>query len=275
MADIRNETVSVLGGLLDIRVDVAGSGEPLVFLHSAGGLNWDPFLHGLAEQYTVYAPYFPGTFPGAPNYIDQLEDLWDAALAYDDVLSGLGLESTRLIGHSFGGMMAAELAAQRPERISKLVLIAPIGLWHKDWPYTVADWTAKDAEQLAAVLFHNTDPDLVQAALAQPEDEDEAAAGLVQFLWTIGCTAKLIWPIPDKGLNKRVHRINAPALIVWGENDALIPPAYAQIFAASIKQAEVCMIKNCGHVPPLEQLDALNAAVNTFLKTGSDLPDTL
>ena len=172
-------------------------------------------------------------------------------------------------------MMAAELAAQRPERISKLVLIAPIGLWHKDWPYTVADWTAKDAEQLAAVLFHNTDPDLVQAALAQPEDEDEAAAGLVQFLWTIGCTAKLIWPIPDKGLNKRVHRINAPALIVWGENDALIPPAYAQIFAASIKQAEVCMIKNCGHVPPLEQLDALNAAVNTFLKTGSDLPDTL
>ena len=64
MAEIRNQTVSVLGGLLDIRVDVAGTGDPLVFLHSAGGLNWDPFLHGLAEKYTVYAPYFPGTFPG-------------------------------------------------------------------------------------------------------------------------------------------------------------------------------------------------------------------
>ncbi len=265
MADIRNETVSVLGGLLNIRVDVAGSGEPLVFLHSAGGLNWDPFLEGLAEKYTVYAPYFPGTFPGEPNEIDHLEDLWDAALAYDDVMNGLGLASARLIGHSFGGMLAAELAAHKPERISKLVLIAPIGLWRQDWPYTVADWTAKGAEQLAEVLFHNTASDLVQAALAQPEDEDEAAAGLVQFLWTLGCTAKLIWPIPDKGLNKRIHRISAPVLVVWGENDALIPPAYAQVFAKSIKQSAVCMIPNCGHVPPLEQLDALNSAVEQFL----------
>ena len=268
MAEIRNQTVPVLGGLLNIRVDVAGTGDPLVFLHSAGGLNWDPFLHGLAEKYTVYAPYFPGTFPGEPNDIDHVEDLWDAVLAYDDVLSGLEIDSTRLIGHSFGGMLAAELAAHKPERINRLALIAPIGLWHEDWPYTVADWTAKDAEQLAAVLFHNTASELVQAALAQPEDEDEAAEGLVQFLWTLGCTAKVIWPIPDKGLNKRIHRISAPALVVWGENDALIPPAYAEVFANSIKQAEVCMIPDCGHVPPLEQLDALNSAVGKFLVVG-------
>ena len=265
MAEIRNEIVSVLGGLLDIRVDVAGTGKPLVFLHSAGGLQWDPFLQGLAERYTVYAPYFPGTFPGEPNDIEHIEDLWDAVLAYDDVLSGLGLEAARLIGHSFGGMLAAELAALRPERIQKLALIAPIGLWHQDWSYTVADWTAKDAAQLAAVLFHNTDSELVKAALTPPEDEDEAAEGLVQFLWTLGCTAKVIWPIPDKGLNKRIHRISAPALVVWGENDALIPPAYAEIFASSIKQAEVCMIPGCGHVPPLEQLDALNTALDKFL----------
>jgi pimeloyl-ACP methyl ester carboxylesterase len=181
------------------------------------------------------------------------------------VLTALGIDSTLLIGHSFGGMLAAELAALRPERITKLVLIAPIGLWHKDSPYTVADWTAKDAEGLAAVLFHNTDSELVKAALTPPDDEDVAAEGLVQFLWTLGCTAKVIWPIPDKGLKKRIHRISAPALVIWGENDALIPPAYAEIFAASIKQAERCMIPDCGHVPPLEQLDALNAAVEEFL----------
>ncbi len=265
MAEIRTETVGVLGDLLNIKVDVAGRGEPLVFLHSAGGLQWDPFLQGLADRYTVYAPYFPGTCPGEPNDIEHVEDLWDAVLAYDDVLTGLEIDSARLIGHSFGGMLAAELAAMRPERIEKLVLVAPIGLWHKDWPYTVADWTAKDAEQLAAVLFHNTASELVKAALTPPEDEDLAAEGLVQFLWTLGCTAKVIWPIPDKGLSKRIHRISAPALVIWGENDALIPPAYAQIFAASIKQAEVCMIPDCGHVPPLEQLAALNSAVNTFL----------
>ena len=265
MAEIRTETIAVLGGLLNIRVDVAGTGEPLVFLHSAGGLQWDPFLEGLAERYTVYAPYFPGTFPGEPNDIEHIEDMWDAVLAYDDVLTGLGIDSTLLIGHSFGGMLAAELAALKPERITKLVLIAPIGLWHKDSPYTVADWTAKDAEGLAAVLFHNTDSELVKAALTPPDDEDVAAEGLVQFLWTLGCTAKVIWPIPDKGLKKRIHRISAPALVIWGENDALIPPAYAEIFAASIKQAERCMIPDCGHVPPLEQLDALNAVVDNFI----------
>ena len=265
MTEIRTETVAVLGGLLSIRVDVAGTGEPLFFLHSAGGLQWDPFLEGLAEKYTVYAPYFPGTFPGQPNDIEHVEDMWDAVLVYDDLLTGLGIDSTLLIGHSFGGMLAAELAALRPERIQKLVLIAPIGLWHKDWPYTVADWTAKGAEELAAVLFHNTDSELVKTALTPPEDEDEAAEGLVQFLWTMGCTAKVIWPIPDKGLNKRIHRVSAPALVIWGENDALIPPAYAGIFADSLKQAELRMIPNCGHVPPLEQLDALNSAVDQFL----------
>ncbi len=265
MVNTHTETVTVLGDLLDINIDIAGKGEPLVFLHSAGGLQWDPFLERLAEKYTVYAPYFPGTFPGKPNDIEHVEDVWDATLAYDDLLAALEIESTFLIGHSFGGLLAGELAAFKPERIRKLVLIAPIGLWHEDAPYTVADWTAKGADELPKVLFHNTDSELVKAALTPPEDEDIAAEALVQFLWTLGCTAKVIWPIPDKGLRKRIHRVSAPALVVWGENDALIPPAYARIFADSLKQAEVCMIPNCGHVPPLEQLDTLTSAVSKFL----------
>ncbi|MDE0154442.1 MAG: alpha/beta hydrolase [Gammaproteobacteria bacterium] len=60
-------------------------------------------------------------------------------------------------------------------------------------------------------------------------------------------------------------RISSPALVIWGENDALIPLAYTQIFANCIKQSEVCIIPDCGHVPPLEQLDALNSAVYKFL----------
>ena len=63
-------------------------------------------------------------------------------LAYDDLLDGLGLTKTLLIGHSFGGLLACELAAQRCQAIEKLVLIAPIGLWLEDFPYTVADWCA-------------------------------------------------------------------------------------------------------------------------------------
>ena len=76
--------------------------------------------------------------------------------------------------------------------------------------------------------------------------------------------AKVIWPIPDKGQNKRIHRIIAPSLIVWGENGRLIPPVYAQMFSKAINNAEVFMSPKCGHEPPLEQCEALTARVLAF-----------
>lgn len=267
MKKVRTKSVPVLGGSLDLTVNIAGQGAPLVFLHSAGGFYWDDFLDGLADNYTVYAPYFPGTVPGKPNEIDMIENLWDAVLAYDDLLDGLGLTKTVLIGHSFGGLMACELAAQRRAGIQKLILIAPIGLWREDSPYTVADWCAVGPDELMDVLFHQVDEPRVRARMTMPEDEHEAALAQVNFIWTLGCTAKVIWPIPDKGLNKRIHRISAPSLVVWGENDRLIPPVYAEEFGEKIPTAEVFIIPECGHEPPLEQTDTLSARVASFLST--------
>lgn len=264
---IENKSVPVLNDVLNIKTDICGSGDPLLFLHAAGGLQWDPYLQELAKHYTVYAPYFPGTAPGNPDDIDHIEELWDAVLAYDDLINALNLgDNVRLLGHSFGGMLACELAAFRPEKFVKNLLIAPIGLYNETAPYTVADWTAKGPDELPGVLFHNTDAEAVKLALAQPEDENVAAEGLVQFLWTIGCTAKIIWPIPDKGLKKRIHRISADTLIIWGENDALIPPFYADVFCEAIANSRKIMIPECGHVPPLEQTDILTEHSLAFLK---------
>ena len=265
MKQLRTQKVSVLGGLLDITVHIAGEGEPLVFLHAASGLQWDEFLDGLADHYTVYAPAYPGTDPDNPDAIQHITDMWDAVLAYDDVLDGLGLDHVRLVGHSFGGMLACELAAHRRSQIDKLVLIAPIGLWSEEAPYTVPDWTALEPEDLTKVLFHRLDEPRVQQALVMPEDEETAALQVVQTIWTLGCTAKVIWPIPDKGLDRRIHRVTARSLIVWGENDSLIPPFYAQEFGKALNNSEIHMISNCGHVPPLEQLDALSGVVTPFL----------
>ena len=86
MHEVRTQSVSTLGGRLDIAVNIAGQGDPVVYLHSAGGFYWDDFLDGLADNHTVYAPYFPGTQPGVPDGIEQLDELWDAVLAYDDLL---------------------------------------------------------------------------------------------------------------------------------------------------------------------------------------------
>jgi pimeloyl-ACP methyl ester carboxylesterase len=264
MHEVRKQTVSTLGGRLDIKVNVAGSGDPLVYLHAAGGFYWDDFLDGLADRYTVYAPYFPGTEPGVPDGIDALDELWDAVLAYDDMLDGLGLERTKLIGHSFGGLLACELAAQRPQRIEKLVLIAPIGLYHQDHPYTCANWCALSFDQILDTVYFDASMPRVKKRMTAPDDPHAAALWQRDFIWTLGCTGKLIWPIPDKGLNKRIHRISAPCLVVWGENDALIPTAYAEIFRKSIPGAELAWLAQCGHEPPLEQTEALRERVDVF-----------
>src|SRR5690348_1712947 len=117
---------------LTFQVKVAGSGEPLVFLHPAGGLTWNPFLDALAERFTVYAPFMPGT--GESSGIDQVRDLWDMVLGYYDLFDALGLDAPNVVGHSLGGMIGAELAANDQSRVSRLVLICPPGLWREDVP---------------------------------------------------------------------------------------------------------------------------------------------
>jgi pimeloyl-ACP methyl ester carboxylesterase len=74
----------------------------------------------LAASCTVYAPEHPGTTVGDPDSVQHLDNLWDLVLYYYEILDQLGLQSVPIIGHSFGGMVAAELAANNPERVSKL-----------------------------------------------------------------------------------------------------------------------------------------------------------
>ena len=81
----------------------------------------------------------------------------------------------------------------------------------------------------------------------------------------MSATGKFTWPIADKGLKKRIHRIKAPTLIVWGDKDGLIPPVYGPLFQKSIRGAQLVTIPNAGHVPMVEQPDAFIQAVTAFL----------
>ncbi|WP_301650505.1 alpha/beta fold hydrolase [Streptomyces arenae] len=246
-----------------MRVRTGGSGTPLVYLHPAGGLAWDPFLDRLAEHHTIYAPEFPGTTPGDPYAIHQIDDLWDAVLIYEQTLRELGLSGVPVIGQSFGGMLTAELAAAYPSLFSRVVLLDPIGLWRDDAP--VANWIAAPPEQLPALLFADPTSDVAQAALALPEDPDARASAQASLVWNFGATGKMCWPIPDRGLHKRLHRITADTLIVWGEQDALISSVYAEDFRARIANSRTEIIPKSGHIPQVEQTEATYAAVSAFL----------
>src|ERR1700739_1755656 len=111
---ISQEAVDLWGGRLTMRVNVAGAGAPLLYLHPAGGLAWDPLLSQLATRSTVYAPELPGTSAGDPYAIHAVDELSDLVLVYEELVRRLGLERPVLVGQSFGGLLAAELRALLP-----------------------------------------------------------------------------------------------------------------------------------------------------------------
>jgi pimeloyl-ACP methyl ester carboxylesterase len=260
---LSSRTVSTWNDRVTVRVRVGGDGLPLVYLHPAAGLAWDPFLDRLAEHYTIYAPEFPGTTPGDPYAIHQVDDLWDTVLIYEHTLRELGLTGAPVVAQSFGGMLAAELAAAYPQLFSRVVLLDPIGLWRDDTP--VANWISAPPTGLPGMLFADTTGPAAQAAFAMPEDADARASAQAQMVWNIGATGKLCWPIPDRGLHKRLHRITAPTLIVWGEQDALISPVYAEEFRSRIADSRVELVPKAGHIPQMEQTDTTYDVVSAFL----------
>ncbi|MPY77761.1 MAG: alpha/beta fold hydrolase [Actinophytocola sp.] len=260
---ISEESLAVWNGRLTIRVKVAGAGPPLLYLHPAAGLAWDPFLTQMAEHYTVYAPEFPGTSVGNPYAIHAVDSLPDVVLIYEEVVRTLGLTAPVVVGQSFGGMLAAELAATFPTLPSALVLLDPIGLWREDMP--VANWLTTPPDQLPALLFHNPANEAAQAMLAMPDDPDEAAAATAGMVWSMGATGKFAWPIPDRGLRRRLHRIAVPVLVVWGREDSLIPVGYVDEWQAELPDSRAVVIDDCGHIPQVEQTGETVAAVTEFL----------
>ena len=264
MVTIQDRTLSVWRGQIQSRVRIAGQGPPLVFLHGATGLHWDDFLDDLSQTHTVYAPEHPSTTPGDPDAIKPLDDLWDLVLYYYELFEGLELESPAVVGHSFGGMVAAEIAATDPKRVGKLVLLCPLGLWRDDAPVKNAMSMAPD--DLVKELFYEPEGPVAKRVLAEPEDPEERLTARIQNTWNLGCTGKFTWPIPDKGLKKRMHRIQAPTLVIWGQQDGIAPAIYAQEFTGRISGSRSVIVERASHIPQLEQLATVSQAVQEFLK---------
>jgi pimeloyl-ACP methyl ester carboxylesterase len=122
---------------------------------------------------------------------------------------------------------------------------------------------------LPAHVFREPGGPAARALFAVPDDPEQAALARTRLVWAMGATGKFIWPIPDKGLTKRIHRLAAtPALLVWGQDDRLVPHAYADEFARRLGRARVEIVKGAGHAPHLEQPEATAQAVLGFLKGG-------
>jgi pimeloyl-ACP methyl ester carboxylesterase len=245
---------------LPCRVWEAGHGEPLAFLAGLGGaLRWSPFLEKLATQRRVVVPSLPG-FPGGLGH-DRLDDTADWVAATLDLLDAAGLTECDLVGASLGGMLAAEVAAFCRPLVRKLVLIAPYGLFDANEP--VADVFAQTPDAMAGLLC--AQPAKLAAEWAMPEG-GEALDWQVAQARAAEAAARLLWPLGERGLAKRLHRITAPTLLLWGEQDRLVPPSYAKRFASGIAgRTTLHQIPGAGHLAQLDAPEAVAAAVLDFL----------
>jgi len=258
---MRSQQIAVRDGVFDTEVWEAGSGDPLLYLHGEGRPAWSPFLDALAERHRVIAPLHPGY--GGSVGTEHLQDLPDLVYYYLDFLDRLGLKGLPLVGPGLGGMIAAELAAVQPDRFTALALIAPMGLWLPDEP--VRDFFAMPAPDLAAALYHDPSSPAAQAAATVPTEGDAMIEYHVERAKSMATAAKYLWPIPNRGLAKRAHRIAAPTLIVWGAGDKIASPRYAEAFAGQIKGARVEIVQEAGHLPHEEQPARVSELVTSFL----------
>lgn len=245
------------------RVLRGGKGHPVVFLHGFGGLREsEPMLEQLALHYAVLAPELPGF--GHSTGEELLEDMLDFTLHGWDVVDELGIDHPHLVAHSMGGMIAAEMASVCPERPRKLALLAPLGLWIDEAP--IPDLFATLPHQLPELLFH--DPAAGVAALTGGLDFSDDTA-LVEFFVgnarRLGTAGKIMFPIPNRRLSKRLHRLRAETLLLWGDDDRFVPPIYGDRWLELVPHAAIATIADAGHLAADEHPDAVAEAITRFL----------
>ncbi len=260
--------VETAGGRTKVRVYEGGSGPGLLYLPGAGGLfPDDPFLAALATRHRVAAPLYPGyeDSEGAEN----LRTIQDVTLWAFDVLDALGMERPLVVGHSMGGMVAAEMAALCPREVEELVLVAPAGLWLDAHP--VPDLFATMPFELPALLFHDValGARLLTSGLAPDAGDDLAAVArrfedtrflqefLIQNARRLGMAGKLLFPIPDRGLSERLYRVRARTTLVWGDSDRFLDPAHAAAWQRLLPEARLVRVSGAGHMVPYEKPDAV------------------
>lgn len=244
-SDKIERTVSVQG--IETHLFEAGNptAPPLLYLHGTylGNL-WLDFHTALSHHFHIFAPDTPGF--GLTLRPDWMRDMSDYILYFRDLLNVLGLDKPAILGHSLGGWIAAELAVWYPERVGKLVLSNAAGIRVKGAP--IADLFAMNPQEILAVCF---DDPLAAFPLMPPEVNAEYLLDQYRQRMTL---ASLAWnPNYDPKLERRLAWISCPTLVIWGENDRLIPPVYGEVFQQRIPGSELVKLTGTGHMPMFEK----------------------
>ena len=226
---------------------------------------------GRVSRYTCRAPYgirpeHPGTSPGDPDSVNHLDTLWDLVLYYYEVFDALGLA----VGPRhwpflwrYGSRRAGGDESYTASASSSSSARLACGAMR---PRSPTGWSSPRPLTCRSICFMTQVDRWRKRCWACRTTRRCWCKRRVQFHWSMACTGKFVWPVPDKGLKKRIHRIQAPTLIVWGKEDRLVPPVYAQEFASRIPGARIELVEQAGHMPQMEQAAHVSTLVREFLR---------
>jgi pimeloyl-ACP methyl ester carboxylesterase len=250
-----------------------GSGAPLLYLHGFADVHsvkesWMPFHERLAQRAHLIAPAHPGCAQTDENKdIDVIEDV---VFHYLEVLDGLNLQKFDLVGSCVGGWIAAEIAVRHPEKIHKLVLIGATGLFVEralisDVFMMAQPEYGSSHASLREILFSSADEpnalELFPDGKGELEDEVRRYQ-MLRFSSRIGFKPPYFYNRP---LRNRLHRVTAPTLVIWGENDHMVPRAHGETYASRIPKAQLAVIRGAGHSVHVEKPEATAQLILDFL----------
>ena len=263
-------TERLRAGGIELEVLRLGKGRPILLVHGINNINpAAPFLAPLGEHGEVFAPSHPG-FGHSPRTED-FDTMYDLVRLYLAVLDEIPGEKVIMVGFSFGGWIAAEVAVCRPRKLDRLVLVDPVGI-------KIGGRAERDI-----VHFFNTSPDeLNRRAWHDPANRSPGSYGLgwhttigeamsdeemitLARNWDALCLYAWRPHMYNPQLKRWLHRIAVPTLVLWGASDRIVTPEYGRAYSSLIPGGRFELIRAAGHHPELEQPQAFVAAVLDFL----------
>lgn len=231
-----------------------GQGEPVMLLHGAAGLSrWTAFLETIASGFDLLVPEHPGFGTSDdPASIATIADLADYYLA---AIETLRLPRLHLIGSSMGGWLAAEVAVRAPSLLASLTVIGPAGLR----PRTAAP--APTPEEQTRRMFHNQQ--IVERILAEPLSDEQKRIQQKnrQTVAKLGAGSYC-----NPALEAALQDVKLPALVVWGDQDQIVPVEQAALWAQALPQAQTLIVEHSGHLPHYEHPTLVGEKILNFLK---------
>ena len=257
---------------MKLEVRELGSGTPLVYLHGfadihAAATGWLPFHETLAQHFRVIAPAHPACAGSEED--ESIESIDDVAFRYIELLDELKLERVNLAGSCFGGWIAAELAVRHPERIAKLALLGASGLFVPGKPIGDLFWEIQaenmtEYRGLRRLLFARED---AASALAMfPDGRASLEVELSRYKAMRFCSRVGFSPpyFYNRRLRARLARYKGPALVLWGEQDHMVPLEHARAYQSGLARSKLVLLEGCGHSPQVEKPKETASALQEF-----------